>query len=133
MPPPMHMATIPYLPPTPAEFVDELGRQLGASAAQRVPQGDCAAVDVDLVLRDSGLLYRVHELTREGLIDFEEIDVVDLETGLFQDFGYGQRRPNPHLFGGATRDRKSHEASHGFEPFSPRTLGTHEHHSRRTV
>src|SRR5690606_6656966 len=73
--------------------VDERGHQLGARGAQRVAEGDGAAVDVQLVRVRAGGVQPGHRHRREGLVDLEQVDVVDLHARpLERPLGRRQRR-----------------------------------------
>ena len=43
-------------------------------------EGDCPTGDIELVVRDAELLLNVYGLTRERFVDFEDVDVIDLEV-----------------------------------------------------
>src|SRR3954447_5738854 len=58
------------------ELVGQRPEQARARAAERVADGDRAAVDVELGERDAELARRGEHLAREGLVDLDEIDVV---------------------------------------------------------
>src|SRR5207244_4963993 len=58
------------------KLVDQGAHDPSARGADRVPQGDRAAIDVDLVLVDSEHPHRVERNRREGLVDLPEVDVV---------------------------------------------------------
>ena len=51
--------------------------QLGARGAERVAEGDGAAVDVDLVHVGVVLLLPGQHDRGEGLVDLDQVDVVD--------------------------------------------------------
>src|SRR5690606_29500992 len=83
----------------PAELVQQRGGELRARAPERVPEGDGAAVDVELVCRDAELALAVHGLSREGLVDLEQVDVVDLQARLREQLADGGHRPDAHDVG----------------------------------
>src|SRR5690349_13108525 len=53
------------------ELVEQGGHQAGAGGADRVAEGDAAAVDVDLLVRDVELLHPGEHDGREGLVALE--------------------------------------------------------------
>ena len=57
------------------------GHDAGAGHAERVAEGDGAAVDVELVPRDAELVADGHDLRGERLVDLDEVDVVDGHAG----------------------------------------------------
>ena len=58
-----------------AELVDQVQRDPGAGGAERVPDGDGAAVDVDLVLVDAEVPHRLDGHRRERLVDLDQVQV----------------------------------------------------------
>src|SRR6185369_13936559 len=54
--------------------------QTRARRAERVPERDRAAVDVDLVTVQAELLLAAEVLGREGLVDLDEVDVGELHA-----------------------------------------------------
>jgi MFS family permease len=65
--------------------VHQRGHQLGARAAQRMPQRNRAAIDVEpRPDRPPTSLQPGHRHRGEGLVDLEQVDVVDLHAGLLQ-------------------------------------------------
>ncbi len=69
-----------------AELVQQRGRQLRARAAERMAEGDCAAIDVQLVVCDAELAPAIDGLRGERLVDLEQVDVRDAEPALRQQF-----------------------------------------------
>ena len=76
MPPPMHIVTIPVPPPRFPELVDELRRQLRAGRAERMPERDRAAVHIHLLLIEPEVAHHGHDLRRERLVEFDQLDVL---------------------------------------------------------
>lgn len=62
----------------------------GAGGGHRVAQGDAAAVDVDLVGVEGEAAHDGHAHRREGLVDLEEVDVVEGKPCPGKGFGDGQ-------------------------------------------
>src|SRR6056297_234607 len=65
-------------------LVDERHGQARAGGTERVAKGDCAAVDVELLLGDAELAAGVHRLAGERLVQFDEVEVVDGLAGALQ-------------------------------------------------
>ena len=79
-----------------AQLADEGGGEAGAGAAERVAEGDRAAVDVDLVAIEPEIPDVFFGDHRESLVDLEQIDIVERETGLGQHLARrGHRRAPP--------------------------------------
>src|SRR6266576_5218558 len=64
--------------------VDQRGHQLGAGAAQGMAERDGAAIDVEPRRIGAGRLEPRRRHRREGLVDLEQVDVVDRHAGLLQ-------------------------------------------------
>src|SRR3712207_2795462 len=62
--------------------VDGRGGDAGAGRAERVADRDRTAVDVDLVQRDGGFALPGEDDRAEGLVDLEQVDVVDGQAGV---------------------------------------------------
>src|SRR4051794_38526581 len=67
-----------------AQLVHERHEDAGAARADRMAEGDRAAVDVDLRLIHAEHPHRVDRHRGERLVDLEEVDVVDREAGLVE-------------------------------------------------
>src|SRR5262245_6049722 len=115
------------------ELQEERQDQARAGRAERVPERDRAAVDVDLVAVEAELLLDAEVLRREGLVDLEEVDVGELDARALEalpDRGHG---PDAHLGGiYADRGRASHEPEH-VEPVRLRALGRGHDEGGRAV
>ena len=59
------------------EAVEQRGHDAGARLTEGVAERDGAAVDVELVPADAEVLGRGDHLGREGLVDLDQVDVVD--------------------------------------------------------
>src|ERR1700709_2093583 len=66
------------------ERIQKRRHQLGAGGAERVAERDGAAMDVEARRIGAGVLEPRHGHRREGFVDLEQIDVVDLHAGLFE-------------------------------------------------
>ena len=96
MPPPMHIVTTASLAASAPELVEGRGRELGAGASEWMAEGDGAAVDVELVVGDAELLLDVDRLAAEGLVDLEDVDVVDREVVLGEQLLDRRERADAH-------------------------------------
>src|ERR1700719_2959590 len=72
--------------PAPAHLAEELHGQLRAGSAERMSEGDRAAVDVDALLIHPELAHHRERLRAEGLVQLDEIDLVEREAGELQSF-----------------------------------------------
>ena len=59
------------------KFVQQHGRQARAGGSQRVTNGDCAAVDVDLRHFRAGLALPGQRYAGEGFVDLHQVDLVE--------------------------------------------------------
>ena len=59
------------------ELEGEGEREPGAGHADRVAEGDRAAVDVDDVVADAEVLHRLDADRRERLVDLDQVEVAD--------------------------------------------------------
>jgi len=75
---------------------------------ERVPNGDGAAVDVDLFEWDADFIDGIDRLRRERLVYLVKIYVILVEACHFEDFGYGERRAHTHDSGGDAHDCGGH-------------------------
>src|SRR5215218_4154860 len=69
---------------TPPQLVDQRAEDACARGTDRVAQRDRAAVDVHLGLVDAEHPHRVDRDRGEGLVDLEDVDVVDRQSGLLE-------------------------------------------------
>src|SRR3954471_16241457 len=67
-----------------AQLVHERAEDAGARSADRVADGDGAAVDVDPLLVDAEHADRVQRHGRERLVDLPQVDVAGLQAGLLE-------------------------------------------------
>src|SRR5688572_10602616 len=72
-----------------AKLGEDLGRELGAGAAERVPESDRAAVHVHPLRIEAQRLDDGEGLGGEGLVQLDEVDLGEGETGLLQGPGDG--------------------------------------------
>src|SRR5690606_7166863 len=78
------------------QFVEQGAEDGAAGGAQRVAHGDGAAVDVDLVLANAHVLHELHDDGGKRLVDLEQVDVLDAQTGLGQRLAGGRRGAGEH-------------------------------------
>ena len=81
------------------EAVEQRGHDAGAGHAERVAEGDGAAVDVQLVVADAELAGGGHHLGGERLVDLDEVDVIDGHAGPAQRLADGLDRAEAHDLG----------------------------------
>src|SRR5690242_15521088 len=73
--------------------------------AVRMADRDRAAIDVEPVVRDAESVAAIDDLAGKRLVQFPQIDVVDLETVLLEQLRHGKDRADPHLVRGASGHR----------------------------
>ena len=83
-PPPMHRLAIPRRPPVRLERIEQGDEDSRSAAADRMTKGDGPAVDVDLLGRNAELALGDHRHDGEGLVDLEEIDLLDRPVDLLE-------------------------------------------------
>ena len=98
-PPPTHIVSRPNVLVGVLQAVDQRGHDAGAGHAERVTEGDGAAVDVELVHRDAEVLGRRDDLGGERLVDLDQVDVVDRHAGPRQRLAAGLDRAEAHDLG----------------------------------
>ena len=76
-PPPTHMVSRPKVLSSAGEPVEQRAGDAGAGHAEGVADRDRAAVDVQLVDVDAELAVARDDLGGEGLVDLDQVDVVD--------------------------------------------------------
>src|SRR4029450_3671824 len=78
------------------ELAREREREPHAGCAQRMTDGDGAAVDVELGFVDAELTRTRHDLRAEGFVDLEAIDVRKLDPCALEDGLDGGHRTDAH-------------------------------------
>src|SRR3989338_6396261 len=78
------------------KLVDQGAENGAAGCTQRVPHGNGAAIDVDLVLADAHVLHKFHHHRGKRLVDLKQVDVIDVQPGLGQCLARGRRRAGEH-------------------------------------
>src|SRR5471032_2087766 len=77
-------------------LAEELDSQLGAGRAERMAEGDCAAIYVDPLLVDTELPHHGQSLCAEGFVQLDEIDLVQGQTGQLQRLRNRHHRTHAH-------------------------------------
>src|SRR6266481_3632932 len=76
-----------------------------AGHAEGMTDRDRAAVDIVLLGIDAELVARIQTLAGEGLVQFPEVDIVDLEAMALQQLRHREHRADAHFVGLAARRR----------------------------
>ena len=84
--------------------MDDLGGEFCACAAHGVAEGDCSAVDVYFFGVESEFSCYEYGYGGEGFVDFEEVDVVEGESGHFDCFWNGYELCRSQVFGAVGGD-----------------------------
>src|SRR4051794_4328685 len=83
----------------PPQLPNQGGHQPGAGAAERMTEGDRAAVHVEALLVDAEPLGAGQDLGGERLIQLDQVDLSQLESGLVESLGDRNHWPDPHVGG----------------------------------
>src|SRR5258707_6101125 len=78
------------------ELVDHGSGDHGAGGAQRVAHRDGTTVDVELLVGDVQILLELQHHRGEGLVQLEQVDVVDGQTRAVEHLLRGGRRAGQH-------------------------------------
>ena len=132
-PPPQHMVTRPVAPPVRSQLVHGLGEQDGAGAAERVAEGDGAAVGVDPVEVGAELLGPRQHDRGERLVDLEDVDVVDAEAVAVEQVPGGVDGAGEHQHGIDADEAGVDDAGQGREAELGGLLGGHDQHGGGAV
>src|SRR2546421_5308776 len=81
------------------EFVERRQHEPRARRAERVAEGDCAAVDVRLRAVEAEFTFDGEVLAGEGLVDFDEINLFELQTCLLKCLADGGHGADAHQVG----------------------------------
>ena len=130
MPPPMHMVTRPRPATALSELMDQLRSELGAGGAERVAEGDGAAVHVQAA---SGIVELAHDgqrLGSEASLNSIRSILVHGQPRLGEGFRHGLDGPDAHHVGRHPRHRKRHQPGQRAKAERLRALGAH-HGDRR--
>src|SRR5262245_43354828 len=93
-------------------LVKQRGRQLRPRATERVAERDRAAVDVQPFEIEVQLLDHRERLRGEGFVEFDQIDLLELQTGRLQRLRNRDDRSDSHFFGRDASSRKRDESGH---------------------
>src|SRR5450756_2215582 len=83
----------------PAAFLQEVARAPRAGHAEGVADRDRAAIDVVLLGIDAELVTGIQALAGERLVEFPQIDILDLEAVALQQLRHREHRADAHLVG----------------------------------
>ena len=81
------------------------------SHTEGMSEGDSATLRVELLLRNSESLDTVRGLRGEGLVDLENVDVVDAETAILKGSRDSVSGANTHNLGRHTSGSEAHNAT----------------------
>ena len=84
MPPPMHMVTTPILGAAAAAFDQDMAGQARARHAIGMADGNGAAIHIGLGRIEPQLVHAIERLAGKGLVQFPQVDVVDLQAMALQ-------------------------------------------------
>src|SRR5215204_1007276 len=115
----------------PLHLVDQLDRELGARRAHRVAERYGAAVDVGLLEVHPDLADHGERLGGEGLVELDEVDIVDRKPGLLQYLRDRHGRSYTHDFGPDATDGESDKPHERCEPAPLGLLPVHHNYSGR--
>src|SRR5215510_168940 len=80
----------------PFHLMNQTRHDARAAASEGMSQRDRSAIDVDFGRIHAQLLDARERLRREGLVELDEVDVVNRQTGAFERFGRRRNRSNTH-------------------------------------
>src|ERR1700733_4140610 len=98
-----------------------------------MPDRDRAAVDIEAFVGNAQPVAAVNDLHSERFVAFPQSDVLDAQTGLAQELGYGEYRSDAHFIGLTAGDLKASENAERFQAFLFCTLGVHDDANRGAV
>src|SRR5579863_6388793 len=98
------------------EGVEEGGHDAGTGHAEGVAEGDGAALHVELLPGDAEMTGRGDDLGGEGLVDLDQVDVVDRHARPPQGLPAGLDGPETHDLGVQGRNAAGHDASQRGDP-----------------
>src|SRR2546425_291299 len=104
-----------------------------AAHAVRMADGDGAAVDVQLLHRDSELVAAVDHLHGERLVQLPEIDLAHRDAGALEQARHGEDGPDPHLVRLAGGDGETAEDPERVQPAAFGQLRVHDDARRGAV
>ena len=98
-------------PAAPAQLVQERDHEARPAHAQRMPDGDGAAVHVHLLGVEPELADDLQALRREGLVQLDEVELARLDAGAREQLPHGRNRADAHDPRIDARDGARHESS----------------------
>jgi hypothetical protein len=104
-----------------------------AAHPERVADRDRTAVDVDALLVDPELAHDRERLRGEGLVELDEVDVVDGHAGPVEQLAHGGHRPDAHHRWVDPDDRRADERAQRLDPKVARPLLARDHERRGAV
>src|SRR5260221_1381879 len=110
-----------------------LARDTRSGGAQRVPEGDRAAVDVQGLVANSEITGARERLARKGFVQFDHVDRRDLELCAQQGFLRCADGADAHDIRRAAGDRDAHDAGEGSQPMLFRVVLAAHQHGRSAV
>src|SRR6202022_1812046 len=103
-------------------------RDTRSGGAQRVPEGDGTAVDVQGLVANSEITGAGERLARKRLVQFDHVDGRDLELGAQQGLLGCTDGADAHDIRRAARDRDAYDPGEGSEPMLFRVVfAAHQH------
>src|SRR5881396_909714 len=117
----------------PAQLVEQRPGHARAGHAVGVADRDRAAVRVELLGVDAEAVAAVDDLRGEGLVQLDDVDVLELEPRMLEQLRHREDRPDPHLVGLAGREHAAAEEAERPHAERLRTLGRHDERRRGAV
>src|SRR5438876_5812981 len=117
----------------PAQLVEQRPGHARAGHPVRVPDGDRAAVRVEPLGVDAEAVAAVDDLRGEGLVQLDDVDVLELHARVLEQLRHREDRPDAHLVGLAGREHAAAEEAEGPHAERLRALGRHDERRRGAV
>src|SRR5262249_23344635 len=116
-----------------SQLVEQGPGHPAAGHAVRVADRDRAPVRVELLRVDAEPVAAVDDLGGEGLVQLDDVDVLELHAGVFEQLRHGEDRADSHLVGLAAGEHAAAEDPERPDAERLRALGGHDQRRRRTV
>jgi len=110
-----------------------LHRQLRSTGAEWVAEGNRAAIDVELIHIKAERARDRERLGCEGLVKFDQVNVVERQTRQLKCLRNRHDRTNPHHFGRHATYRERHKACYWLEAERVSFLAAHDDDGRSAV
>src|SRR2546422_2613777 len=117
----------------PAQLVEQRPGHARAGHSVRMPDRDRAAVRVEPLGVDAEAVAAVDDLRGEGLVQLDDVDVLELEPRMLEQLRHREDGPDPHLVGLAGREHAAAEEAERPHAERLRTLGRHDERRRGAV